>query len=146
MNTTSPHWISKERLETFARKQRRQSICTLPQCMANRWRFHRSIRSSISGVTNLGRFLRGGVPSPSVIARQRPLVTSANNDYDGEVCCSGQHTILSEYPNLLLHQLVHLMLYRCGWIGEHKSVAKHSKLRPTRLPILPTIGIQNEAI
>jgi len=64
VNTTSPRWISTERLETFARKQRRQSICTLPQCMVNRWRFHRPIRSSVSGVTNRGWFLRGGVPSP----------------------------------------------------------------------------------
>ena len=41
-----------------------QSIGTLPQCMANRWRFPRPIRSSVSGVTNIGWFLRGGVPSP----------------------------------------------------------------------------------
>ena len=53
--------------------------------MANRWRFHRPIRSSVSGVTNLGCSLRGGVPSPSAIARQRPLVTSANNNYDGSM-------------------------------------------------------------
>ena len=53
--------------------------------MANRWRFHRPILSSVSGVTNLGWFLRGGVPSPSAIARQRPLVTSANNNYDGSM-------------------------------------------------------------
>src|SRR5207237_10764463 len=85
VNTTSPRWISTKRLETFAHKQRRQSIGTPPQCMANRWRFHRPIRSSVSGVTNLGWFLRGGVPSPSAIARQRPLVTSANNNYDGSM-------------------------------------------------------------
>src|SRR5436853_5530108 len=53
--------------------------------MANRLRFHRPIRSSVSGVTNRGWFLRGGVPSPSAIARQRPLVTSANNNYDGSM-------------------------------------------------------------
>jgi hypothetical protein len=74
---------SKERVETFARRRRQQSICTLPQCMANLWRFHRPIGSSVSGVTSLGWFLpRAGLPSPSVIARQHPLVTSANNNYE----------------------------------------------------------------
>src|SRR6266849_3075347 len=41
-------------------------VCTLLQCMANLWRFHRPIRSSVSGVNSLGWFLPGGLPSPLV--------------------------------------------------------------------------------
>jgi len=69
VNTALPHRIFRERLGTSARKRRRQSTSTLPQCMATLWKFQCRSRSSVCGAPSLGRFLPVVLLSPSAALR-----------------------------------------------------------------------------